>query len=159
MNKSQKASIEKLRLILIDHNEKVSDIEFTTGNYDDKGILINKSIPTITTEFCEIGIYNETLYFVYIIHSKSFNENFFDKIIKENVQIYSFKNFKTNLYPQNNFKYANFVKKINNEKLLQIQINFDYNKNTIHDIFKHYKNIKKLFIQNDIKVVNQLKNT
>jgi len=71
--------------------------EFTTGNYDDKGRIIDRKIPTLTTEYCEIGFNDQTIYFVFIAQSDSSSKEFFDEIKKfSNLQIYGFKKFEKN---------------------------------------------------------------
>ena len=120
-------------------------------------LLIKTSIPTITTEFCEIGNYNNIIYLVFIIHSDTYNKELFSLIKKlHSVKIYGFKNFKETLYPIPDFSYKNFEKKIKEDKYLQIQFNFDINI-TQEKLLKEYLKLKEIFTKSNIVVVNQLK--
>lgn len=118
--------IIKLRKELSDSGFKISEIEYTKNNYDNDGNLIDGKIPTITTEHCEIGKYDNNCYFVFVIYAESFNRDFFEIIKKfNNIQIYDFIDFNKTLYPSKNFKYDNFVKNIKQKKYLQVQFNFN----------------------------------
>lgn len=150
-----KQKILPLRKIFLKNKSKVSQIEFTADNYDDSGKLIKHDLPTITTDFAEIGAFNRCIYFTVIIESKDFNKKFFNQIIEFNPQIYKFFNFNTNLYPKKNFDYKKFIKEIKQEKYLQIQFNFDLNQPS-ELIFKKHQQLKQIFKKNKIKVINQL---
>jgi len=146
----------KFREILL-INEKVSQIEMTSGNYDDKGKLIKGDIPTITTEFCEVGIYEKVIYFVFIIYSDTYNREVFDSLKDfSNIQFYGFKDFKINLYPKLDFDYKNFEKEVKKDKYLQIQFNYDFNKILPELLYKEYLKIKDLLIKNKVRIVNQM---
>jgi len=138
-------------------NEEVSEIEMTSGNYDDDGKLIKGDIPTITTEFCEIGIYKKTVYFVFIIHSDTYSKKVFDSLKGfSNVQFYGFKNFKDNLYPKSDFYYKEFEKGIEKDKYFQIQFNYDFNKILPELLHKEYLKIKDILIKNKAGIINQI---
>lgn len=113
-------------------------------------------MPTITTDFCEVGLYNGEIYLVFIIESKTFNSKFFGKIKnKSNVKMYGFIDFNNILYPVSDFNYDNFFESIQQDKYLQIQFNF---KNiSTFDLFTEYINIINIFDKNKITIVNQLK--
>lgn len=51
---------------------QVSDIEYTSGNCDETGKLIKDKIPTITSEYGEIGIIDSKFYFVMIFEKEIF---------------------------------------------------------------------------------------
>jgi len=148
--------LSKFRDILL-VNEKVGKIEMTFGNYDDNGELIKGSIPTISTEFCEIGIYEKTVYFVFIIYSDTFNKELFNSLKDfPNIQFYGFKDFKINLYPKPDFNYEEFGEEIKKDKYLQIQFNYNFNEITPELLYKEYLKIKDILIKNKIKIINQL---
>jgi hypothetical protein len=153
-------NIEKLmqfRDLLIENKKLVSKLEFTKNNYDHQGNLIKEKLPTITTEFCEIGLFKNQIYFVAIIDSATFNQELFDKIkIIPNMKIYGFNNFKTDLYPVEDFDYQKFIDQIQKEKLLQVE--FDYNEISIIDLYTEYLKLIDIFVQNKIKVINQFNN-
>lgn len=137
--------------------QNVSSIENTPNNFDNKGNFIG-DLPTITTNFCEIGFYDKNLiYFTFIIESKSFNTNVFSLLKnKTNVNIYPFANFKQTLYPINNFNYIIFLEQITKEKYLQIQ--FDFKDNIkVEDLYIEYCKLLKIFTKTKIKLVDQLK--
>ena len=148
-------SLNKFREFLIKSKISVSELEFTKGNYDHSGNFIKEYLPTITTDFCEIGLYDNKIYFVFIIKSKTFNLELFSKIkYYSNIKIYGFVNFKSTLFPSENFDLDNFIKKIQDDKYLQIQ--FDFNDIVISDLFKEYTSIVNVFKKNKTIVVNQL---
>jgi hypothetical protein len=90
--------IEQLRKLFLGKGEIVGKIEETFGNYNKNGKLIECGVPTTTTEFCEIGNYDDIIYFTFVIYSDSFNKNLFENLKNfSNFQIYGFKNFKENL--------------------------------------------------------------
>lgn len=152
---NSKDYLKDLRDTLLSNNEVVGELEYTSGNYDDKGNLIPGSIPTITTNICEIGIYDDTIYFTFIILTSDFKKEFFNYIPK-NVQIYPFKDFKNTLYPKPNFDYSEFEQQIKQDKYLQINFNDNYKEYSIEKIMKKYLKYKEIFIKRDIKPINQL---
>lgn len=149
--------LRKFKELLSGNNNPVGDIEMTAGNFDDFGNLIKTDIPTVTTDLCEIGIYDNTLYFVTIIYSSSFNESIFN-ILKDfpNIKIYGFKNFNKTLYPTTNFIYKSIEQEILNDKFLQIQFNYAYDSVDPQDLLKEYQKVKGLLINSGLHIVNQL---
>ncbi|MBU0976213.1 MAG: hypothetical protein ABIE03_05740 [Patescibacteria group bacterium] len=149
-------NLNKFRELLINSKKSVSELEYTKNNYDHFGNLIEEDLPTITTDFCEIGLYNNEIYFVFVVESKTFNIKLFDKLKnKSNVNIYGFIDFNKTLFPTKDFNFDNFVKEIKNDKYLQIQ--FDFKNIDTFDLFKKYSNIVNVFGKNKVVVVNQLK--
>ncbi len=149
-------NINKFRELLMENKKSVSEIEYTKNNYDNKGNLIEESLPTITTDFCEIGLYGDEIYFVFIIDSKTFNLELFDRIKnKSNIKMYGFEDFNKILYPAYNFSFDNFIKQIQEDKYLQIQ--FDYKNIAVFDLFKEYSYLVNVFEKSKVVVVNQLK--
>lgn len=148
----------KFKMLVIKNNGLAGDLEMTPGNYDDSGNLIKAEIPTITTDLCEVGVYGNVLYFVFIIFSNTYSRKLFD-LIKDfsNIQIYGFRNFKTTLYPSIGFNYHNFEKKIKEDKYLQIQFNYDFDLIQPQKLYKEYKKIADTFTTAEIKIVNQIK--
>lgn len=146
----------KFRELLIDNQVSVSELEYTQNNYDDAGNLIKESLPTITTDFCEIGLHEGEIYFVFIIDSKTFSIELFD-IIREilNVKIYGLADFKKTLYPVKDFNRGYFFKQIKKDKYLQIQ--FDYKNLSVIDLFQEYFKLTDIFKKSRVAVVNQLK--
>lgn len=147
--------IIKLKKELSDLNINVGEIEYTENNYDNDGKIINEKIPTITTEYCEIGMYDDNCYFVFVIYAKSFNVDFFEVIKRyKNIQVYDFIDFNKTLYPDKDFDYNNFEKNIQQKKYLQIQ--FDFNNPSIDESIIDYRKIVKNFSENNIQIVDQL---
>jgi len=154
---TKKDYLSKFREIL-SVDEEVSKIEITSGNYDNDGKLIKEDISTITTEFCEIGIYKKTIYFVFIIHSNTYSKKVFDPLKSfSNVQFYGFKNFKDTLYPKSDFDYKEFERKIKKDKYFQIQFDYNFNKILPELLHKEYLKIKDILIKNKAGIVNQVK--
>ncbi len=115
-------NLNQFRKILIKNNKSVSKLEYTKNNYDNTGNLIKEELPTITTDFCEIGIYNGEVYLVFILESKTFNLELFSEIKnKSNVKMYGFVDFNKILYPVASFDYNSFIELIKKDKYLQIQ--------------------------------------
>jgi len=143
--------------ILLEKKENVSEIEMTSGNYDNEGNLITEKISTITTDWCEIGIYHDIIYFTFVIYSESYNKNSFN-LLKDfsNVQFYGFKDFKTILYPTSNFEYKHFEQKIKKDKYIQINFNYNPNKLPINELHNEYINIREKIKKSAIRIVNQL---
>ena len=146
--------IEDFRIKLLKNNCKTSLLEFTEGNYDRNGKLIKSGVPTITTDFCEIGGYKDKMYFVFVVISDSFNLSFFDRIKDLDIEIYGFRNFKDNLFPAENFDVSSFVKDCKREKYLQLQFNFD--KMDVEKLFREYKKVTNIFQEFKIQILNQL---
>lgn len=148
--------LNQFRKILIDNNKSVSEIEYTKNNFNHRGELIEEDLPTITTDFCEIGLCNDEIYLVFIIESKTFNLDFFSEIKnKANVFIYGLKNFNKTLFPIENFDYNKFIEIIKQDKYLQIQ--FDYKNIALSDLYSEYVKIVEILDKNNAMVVNQLK--
>jgi len=148
--------LNNLQKLIINDGFKVSDIEYTNNNYDEQGNIIKNPIPNITTDYCEIGLYENIIYFVFIIRSKSFNNLFFKEISKfPNISMYGFRKFKDTLYPKINFNYFDFIKVIKKEEYLQIE--FDFQNISVFDLYNKYLNLISIFLQDKIEIVNQLK--
>jgi len=146
--------LNKFRELLIKSKKSVSDLEYTKDNYDNSGNLIKEDLPTITTDFCEIGLYNDEIYFVFIVESKTFNIELFNELKnKSNVKIYGFVDFNKTLFPIKNFNHDIFMKKVQKDKYLQIQ--FDFKEIEVFDLFKEYSNLVNVFEKNKVVVVNQ----
>lgn len=144
-------SITTIQKNLIERSETVGDIEYTKNNYDNYGNIINRSIPTITTNLCEIGLIDNNCYMTVILKSNQLNKKLYD-VFKNmpDVYFYGLKNFNNN--------YSEF-NEINNEQYVQIQFDFDINQNNENKIIDKYFEIKNIFINNDITPVNQLTNS
>ena len=149
-------NLNQLRELLLRDKKSVSELEYTKNNYDHKGNLTEEYLPTITTNFCEIGICNGKIYFVFIIDSKTFGLKFFNKLKnKLNVKLYGFVKFNKTLYPVDDFNFDKLMKKIQKDKYLQIQ--FDYKNINAHDLFKKYFDLVNIFKNNKIVIIDQLK--
>jgi hypothetical protein len=149
--------IQEIRKVLLASNEIAGELEYTSGNYDNKGNLIPGSIPTITTDVCEIGIYDDTIYFTFIILTSGFKKEFFNYLISyQNVQIYPFKDFHNTLYPKPNFDYLEFEQQLKQDKYLQINFSDSYKEYSTEEIMKKYLEYKDMFKKSGIKPVNQL---
>jgi len=147
--------LNKFRELLIKSKKSVSELEYTKDNYDHSGNLINKNLPTITTDFCEIGLYDDEIYFVFVVESKTFNIELFNELKnKSNVKMYGFVDFNNTLFPVENFNLDIFMKEIQKDKYLQIQ--FDFKEIETFDLFKKYSNLVNVFEKNKVVVVNQL---
>lgn len=152
-----KKFLNSLRILLKKYNQPVTELEMTSGNYDDQGKIIGEKIPTLTTDFCEIGVYNNNLYFTVILYSNSFSNKSFSKIKSlDKIHIYGFKNFDEDYYPIKNFSFNNLVNQIKNEIYFQIQFNFEMYNLTPRNIFKRYLEIKKILEKSEAKIVNQM---
>ncbi len=149
-------NLKQFRELLIENKKSISGLEYTKNNYGNTGNLIKESLPTITTDFCEIGLYNGEIYFVFIIDPKTFNLGFFDKIKNiPNMKMYGFTDFNKILYPANNFDSDAFIKQIQKDKYLQIQ--FDFKNIDALALFKEYSGLVNIFKKSKVAVVNQLK--
>jgi len=147
--------LNQFRELLAKSKKTVSRLEFTQGNYDNSGNLIKKDLPTITTDFCEIGLYNDEVYFVFVVESKTFNVKLFDELkSKSNIKIYGFVDFNKTLFPIENFNLDIFMRGIQKDKYLQIQ--FDFKDIDIFDLFEVYFNLVNVFEKNKVIVINQL---
>ncbi len=147
--------LNKFRELLLKSQKSVSELEYTRDNYDNLGNLIKESLPTITTDFCEVGVYNDEIYFVFVVKSKTFNIELFNKLKnKSNVKIYGFVDFNRTLFPVKKFNLDIFMKEVQKDKYLQIQ--FDFKEIDIFDLFKTYSNLLNVFEKDKVVVVNQL---
>ncbi|MBU1046900.1 hypothetical protein KKH36_03950 [Patescibacteria group bacterium] len=142
--------ITRIRESFLENNEKVGKLEYTSGNYDEEGVLIEKDIPTITTEFCEIGIYSNIIYFTFVINSNSYNEKLIDSLKNfSNFKIYGFKNF---LEDYNLKDLENEIKK---DKYFQVNFNYSIDEK-VEFLLKQYQEIKKNMLKSKIEIINQL---
>lgn len=127
--------------------------ELTSGNYDDEGKLIDKKILTLTTEYCEIGFNDRTIYLVFIIQSDSWTKEFFDEIKKfSNLQIYGFRKFLKNYDLTNNPE-----SDIKSESRFQMQFSFKINDLTTDQLMTEYESLIKLMKDHKIKLIDQLR--
>lgn len=147
---------EKFKQMLVDSNIPVSEVEYTRGNYDDYGKLIKDRIPTLTTDYFEIGWPGDLVYLVAVIVSESFNRRFFREIIREdNLQIYGWSDFKQNFYPANDFCFDNMMEMIKKEKYMQLQ--FNYEGVELDFLLEKYRFLIDRMKAGKIRVINQLK--
>lgn len=148
--------ITQVRQLLIKSNQQVSELEMTSGNYDNYGNLISAEIPTVTTDLCEIGSYADVCYFVIILKSELFTRELFDLISAyPTAKIYGFKNFLENYYPKEDFSAEELMKKVKSEDLAQIQFDFSTVESTPESLLGVYLRIKLLFEKLNINVENQ----
>lgn len=148
--------IKKLKSLLESHSENVSNLEYISDNYLDDGTLVEEKIPTITTEFCEIGFDGIKVYFNIIIFSKSFDKKLFDSLKdSQNLYVYGFTDFLINLFPKENFDFDEFVREIEKDEKLQFQFNFP--DETAEEIIEKYFEIREIFRRNQVLVIDQNK--
>ena len=148
-------NLNKFRELLVKSKKSVSELEYTKNNYDNFGNLIKEELPIVTTDFCEIGLHNDEIYFVFVVESKTFNIELFNELKnKSNVKIYGFVDFNKTLFPIKDFNLDIFMKRIQKDKYLQIQ--FDFKEIEAFDLFKEYSNVVNVFEKNKVVVVNQL---
>jgi hypothetical protein len=128
--------------------------EFTSGNYDDNGKIIDEKVPTLTTKFCEIGFHGQIIYLVFIAQSDYWSKEFFDEIkIFSNLKIYGFNKF---------LKDYDLTKdpelEIKSEPYFQMQFSFKNDDNLkATDLLNEYDSIVKLIKDCRIIVMDQLK--
>jgi hypothetical protein len=148
-------NLTKLQDLFRKSKKPVSELEYTRGNYDSCGNLIKEALPTITTNFCEIGLHDHEIYFVFVIESKTFDIKLLDSIKnRPNVKIYGFSNCNKTLFPVKNFNPEIFIKEIQKDRYLQVQ--FDFKDISTYDLFKEYSNLINIFERTKITVINQL---
>ena len=149
-------NLNQFRELLLENKKSVSKLEYTKNNYNNNGNLIEEDLPTITTDFCELGLYNGEIYLVFIVESKTFNLELFRAIKnRPSVKMYGFVDFNKTLYPTNNFNFDRFIKQIQKDKYLQIQL--DHKNIDTSDLFKEYSDLVSVFEKSKVVVVNQLK--
>lgn len=154
VSKTAVSPIVALRRLLADRGQPVSELEYTQGNYDEAGKLIKEPLPTITTDFCEIGLHRGRVYLVFIVSSKTFDADLFTKLkVKSNVKMYGFVNFHKTLYPVSNFDFDHFLDEVRKDKYLQIQ--FDYQDVAATDLYRKYSDLLNLFKESKVVIVNQ----
>ncbi len=142
----------RLRRLLIGNDYDVSEVGYTLGNYDKEKDLIENKLPTITTDYCEIGGYGDVVYFTFIILSRDFNRLFFDSIVKfENVELYGMVNFLVDIYPRLGVMYSEIREAVLGEKYLQV--NFNYEGLSVDGLFLEYERLLGVF--DGIGFVNQ----
>ena len=148
--------LSSLRKLLQLHNQSVSEIEITFSNYD-HGEVIAEGVPTITTDLCEIGIYNDTYYFTVILFSDQFSKQLFD-VVKDlkGIHIYGFKNFLVDYYPTSNFSLRELESQIKKEVYFQVEFSFNFKEINTEEMFRKYTELEKVFKKYKSAVVNQL---
>lgn len=150
--------LRKLGRLIVDAGGEAGGLEMTFGNFDDDGHLINEGVPTVTTDRCEIGAYGNTLYFVFVVFSKTFSARLLEELKKfPNASIYGFKDFKTNLYPAAGFDDHGFLQAIKKDIYLQIQFNHELNQITPETAFVDYQKVGAVLAASGAEIVNQLK--
>ncbi|MFC1645344.1 hypothetical protein ACFL08_04945 [Patescibacteria group bacterium] len=151
-----KKDLGKFRELLIRDGKAVSEIERTSGNYDNDGNLIEGELPTVTTDFCEVGLYDDDgAYFVFVVESKTFDLGLLEELKKESdISIYGFVDFNENLYPVSDFNEDKFFKQVKKDKYLQIQ--FDFEEPETEELYGEYCRIVELLKNSNVKVVNQI---
>lgn len=148
--------IKQIIDILKNKSEEVGQMEMTKNNFDNKGVLIDNPIPTVTTSIAEIGGYNNTIYFVIIFEKQYLTRNNYE-LLKEVgiIRVYGFKNFKKDLCLVNNLNLEEL--NISKEKFFQVEYDFDIKLVSVESIIDEYFKIKNVLIENNIPVINQLK--
>lgn len=150
--------LKNVKEILVENNILSSDLEMTSGNCKDSGEEIREQIPTITTSLCEIGIFDDALYLVVILHSNMLTRKTFDTLESfKNIQLYGFKDFKKTLYPIPDFDYTMFEKELLKDKYTQVQFTFPFHELTPKSLFEEYVKIQRVFLEQNLNVVNQIK--
>ncbi len=125
--------------------------EITKGNYDKSDKPIEIGIPTLTTEYCEIGSYGDEVYFVFIIKSDSWSGNLFNLLKNmSGIELYGLSSFR------NNYDLDKIEDEIKREPYFQLQLNFNINKYKAEELVGYYKKITHDLIENNAKIVNQL---
>ena len=131
-------------------NFEVSKVEYTTGNYDEKGHLIKKKIPTITSEVGEIGVINGSYYLVLIFERNKLTKEFLTTLYQiSECKIYGFKDFMKNLDLE-----AIFQEDLD-ESYIQIQFDGITTKQNHFLVELHYK-FRKHFGEYGIYPINQI---
>ena|GEM_PF-395112 len=144
---------------MLDNGIAVSNIEMTSGNYDEDKNLIENKVPVITTDFCEIGAYGNTCYFTVIIESRSFNRDLFEGLKQQpGLHIYGYKSFIDDFYndDMSDINYDDLRDRINSETYCQLQFNINIDKNDVAKVMKRYAEIRSVFDRSGTRVVNQL---
>jgi len=146
-------TIKQLKTGFDKRNNQYSE-EFTTGNYDDNGNVIDRKIPTLITEYCEIGFDDQVIYLVFIAQSSSWSKEFFGGIKKfKNLKVYGFKNFLKD-YDLT----INPESEIRNEPVFQMQFSFKNTSNlTEVELLSQYDSIIEFLKGYQIKIIDQLK--
>ena len=156
MKNVKKKRLLRIRNELIRKGIDCGNLEYTSGNYTDKGEKILEKIPTITCELGEIGMIDDTLYLTIIFPKSSLSENLLNIVKKyKSVNIYPFIDFKKTLYPSktNNLEYIKHG--LINEKFFQINMGFD-EKND-NNFAKFVQTLRKKLTEEKIEYINQLK--
>lgn len=134
-----------------------SNLEYTSGNYTDKGEKILEKVPTITCELGEIGIIDDTLYLTVILPKSSLSESLLNIVKRyKSVNLYPFIDFKRTLYSSktNSLKYIK--QGLIDEKFFQINIEFGKDDNNFS---KFIQILRKKLIEEKIEYINQLKDS
>lgn len=142
--------ITKIRNELKMFGFQVGEVEYTSGNYDETGKLIKDKIPTITSEYGEIGLIDGKLYFVMIFEKEILSEKTLEDIAKiRKYKLYGFNDF------LNDIDIKTVFSKSCKEKYIQIQydniIETDY-----YEIIRIHDKLKNMFLENKIYPINQL---
>ena len=143
--------IKGIRKNLLLSSFETGKVEYTSGNYDENGLLIKGKIPTVTSEFGEIGIINKKFYFVMIFHKNLLSKQFLDELGKIR---------KCNLYGYKEFLKDLTIEEILGDKLGEkyIQVQYDcIDSDQMKVIIDIHNKLKDIFEKYRIFPINQLK--
>ncbi len=142
--------ITKIRDELKMYGYQVGDIEYTSNNYDEKGKLITKKIPTVTSKYGEMGIIEGKFYLVIIFKKELLSEKFLKDIAKiRKYKLYGFNDFLKDIDIKTVFS-EDFK-----EKYIQIQYG-DIIETDYYEIIRIHDKLKNMFLENKIYPINQL---
>ncbi len=142
--------ITKIRDELKMYGYQVGDIEYTSNNYDEKGKLITKEVPTVTSKYGEIGIIEGKFYLVMIFEKELLSEKFLEDITKiRKYKLYGFNDFLKDIDIKTVFS-EDFK-----EKYIQIQYG-DIIETDYYEIIRIHDKLKNMFLENKIYPINQL---
>jgi len=142
--------IRKLRATLINRGFRTGTVEYTSGNYNEAGTLIQEKIPTVTSEIGECGVINGEFYLVIILKRSGLDEILLKKLRSlGEIKIYGFKNFEKNLTIQE------VLSSQSKEKYIQMQYD-GFKAADSASFLELHKKLKFLLFRHKSSLVNQL---